>query len=181
MLKLSHNCLDSFPDINKDLKQLDISNNRLTSLKIDTNLELEYLDASYNSISGCVSILSMTLNVLCLQGNRIKTLDLRNCINLGELVADYNDINEIFLPKNITRVCLSENSLLSIDIPNSVEFIEISGNQELSKVIFHENSCLNKFLAMTTDINNIDHLPDSVTEINISKSPILEINRLPKI
>lgn len=180
-MNISNNNLEVFPILPEETTEVDASGNRILDLQVKDCPNLTALDVSHNLICSVIGYLPITLKILDIQGNKLKHLNLEMCVNLEELSADHNLLQEIKLPINIKNVSLSVNSLLSIDIPASVEVINISDNEELSDFTInsvHESKLI-QFHAHNTNLVSIIGLPNSVNEIDISKTQIEIINELP--
>ncbi|CAB4388412.1 unnamed protein product [Rhizophagus irregularis] len=78
-LKMTNENLEGHLDLSDfiNLKKLDCSNNKLTSLDISKNEKLTEIDCSQNNLI---------------------SLDLSNCLNLKSVTANYNRLNELKLP-----------------------------------------------------------------------------------
>lgn len=180
MVMLSKLNLNSLPKLPEDIIHLDISDNRILDLHVINTPKLEYIDASHNMICTIVDILPISLKFLDISSNKLKILDLGYCVNLQELAASHNLLTEVILPQGIKCVDINDNSLTYIDIPSSIEDITLYDNPELHKIIFYPESKLSYISLSNTNITSLNDFPDSIKEMDISRTPIDIITKLPR-
>ncbi len=148
------------------IKKLSITSCGLKNLN---NLppNVERLDVGYNNINRLIKDdIPESLTEIIAIHNHIYLIDLKTCNNIKILNVSNNPLNLIAgFPQNINKLFACTSSL------NTVEHIE-----ELKKL-----TCLK---INTTDIDNIDKLPDNIEELDISRILLTKnnglINKLPQ-
>ncbi|WP_313599564.1 T9SS type A sorting domain-containing protein [Epilithonimonas vandammei] len=146
---------------NTNLKTLICSGNRLTSLDISKNTELEYLNCRYNRsqyiyennewvetfMTGLDTSKNTKLKHLDIGINRITEVDVLNNTELEFLSCEFNRISVLDVSNNINLITLNCGW-------NNISYLDISKNINLEKLV-----CANNNLT-TIDINlNYDPKP----------------------
>lgn len=147
-----------------DIKKLHITNCSLLSV---SNLppQVEEIDLEHNQINEitCADIPN-TAYKLDLNNNNLQKLNLLSQDNIRYIDISYNPIKELKLPINIIELNLSSTGI------RTTEFINSLNN-------------LQKLHLDNTEITDIDNLPDSIEELNISRTNLNinggVINKLP--
>ncbi len=121
----------------RELKQLHLSNNGLTSIDASSNTDLIGLYLNNNSLTS-VDVSSLTkLNGLGLDDNELTSIDVSDLTSLVGLYADNNSLTSITGLGNATklvRLSLRKNSLTSLDLAglNALRTLRLCGNSNLS-------------------------------------------------
>jgi len=149
---------------NTNLKKLICSGNRLTNLDISKNLQLQYLDCSYNR------------NYNYNNGNEeiyIRNLDTSKNTNLRHLDVHNNQISKLDISKNIELEFLNCNY-------NKLSNLNISYNYKLKNLhcknySWIEGSNLISSLDLTNNINleTLNCSGNNLTTLNIAQNPNL--------
>ena len=152
---------------NKNLKYLDLSDNKLETLDVSKNTELEKLYASRNGLESIKLGTKDKLTELKVDENELESIDVTGLPVLKLLEVSGNKLHELDVSKNTNLVSLyaRENYLTSIDVSDigtSLEYLDVSANDiqslDLSK---------NRFLVYLSVYGN------NLSEIDISSCLLL--------
>ena len=141
------------------LQELDCSNNSLTSLNMNQNLNLMELDCSDNNLASLdVSSNTMLSNLDC-DTNNLSTLDVTQNMILQTLSCSYNYLNSLDVTQNISLTSLNciYNFMVYLDVSantkleylncgyNNLTELDVSQNIVLTELYCQHNSlrCLN--------------------------------------
>ena len=118
------------------LNDLRCNGNKLTSLNLSSNTELEVLDCCYNALT---------------------SLDLGNNRKLKELICYYNTIASMKLPDSLTSLDCYNNKLTSLDLSNftSLEFLAF-GDNKLSSVNLSGCTRLKEIKCNYSNLHSLD-------------------------
>jgi len=125
MQTLSFQNLTTIPQLDDNIKQLDISYNKIKDL---TNLpsNLEYLNCSHNNITE-ISNLPATLKTLVCSYNQIKNIVIPP--NLKRLNCMYNEIKDIIFTDELEFININHNYLSNISsLPSTLKVLLCSNN-----------------------------------------------------
>ncbi len=149
MQNLSFNNLTELPQLDSNLKWLDVSYNKLTQINnLPTNLE--YLNCSHNNIKNLLEL-----------PQTLKTL-----------VCSYNQISNIILPAKLERINCMFNNIQNINFNDNLEVIIINYNYLSS--IKYLPSKLKVLLCANNIISNLPHiLPSNLHTLNCANNNLL--------
>lgn len=138
---------------NTNLKTLICSGNKLTSLDISKNLQLEYLNGSYNrdynydsgeaievSLTNLDTSKNSKLKHLDVHNNQISSLNLNNNIELEFLNCDYNKLNSLNVSNNLQLVTLSCKNYSWINGASQISTLDITNNINLETLVCAGNN-----------------------------------------
>ena len=118
---------------NLDLQFLDASGNTLTQLDLSNNPALEHLRINFNQLSEIDLSNNSFLKDIWINNNNLISLDLGNNNMLENLGVNLNQLSEIDLSNkpNLINVYCEENNILVLDINNApfLSSLRCSGNQ----------------------------------------------------
>ena len=118
---------------NTELQFLDASGNTITDLDLNNNTMLEYLICNFNQISEIDLSNNLLLRDIWLNNNNLTSLDLAVNDSLISLRCSLNDITEMDLSNkpNLSTVFCNDNSISVLNINNAPELSSLwcSGNQ----------------------------------------------------
>ena len=171
-----------FYQISPNARELDFSDNRLTSLTLPSGLtNLKDLDLSDNQLTSFTLPEGLTsLEYLDLDNNRLTSLTLpEDLTGLKDLTLATNQLTSLNLPENLSIwrwLDLSDNQLTSLTLPAGLSslVLDLSGNQ-LTSLILPEG---------LTDSRELDISNNQLTSLTLSEgltslgSLDLENNRL---
>ena len=174
-LNLSNNKLTSLDlDGNILLEELEIYDNYISKLDLNKNLNLQSLNASSNNINILVLPKTLSLATIDISGNKLRSLNLSFYKELYNLDVSRNNLNAIILPdtKFLTEIFISENNLTKLDVSSctNLEYISASNNN-ISELIL-PNASLDDKKYLLKDLY-IEH--NNLSNLNISKYTNLEI------
>jgi Leucine-rich repeat (LRR) protein len=160
-LGISYNNISEIENIPTSISRLYISNNKISSIKnLENKINLLVLDLSHNSI-----------------------LTIENLPNkLQELYINHNKVIYIkMLPTFLVKLDISYNNItdeqLPIKLPETLRYINISGNLLTKIDIIHKN--IDTILADQNMIVNIYNLPENLKELSIFSNRLKIIHNLP--
>ena len=165
-LDLSNNKLTSL-DLSGNilLETLKISNNQILTLDLNKNLNLKTLNARVNNIN--ILVLPKTLSLIDIEvsSNKLRSLNLSFYKKLAVFTASKNNLNAIVLPdsKILKKIYVSENNLTSLDLSPCTNLEEIYANNNnisdliLPNAVVDGKDYLLKILHMEyNNLNNLD-------------------------
>jgi hypothetical protein len=132
---------------NIKLFDLNISDNKIEEINLSKNINLEHLNLSNNQIKDINLLENIKLIYLNISINKIKFISLNKNINLIEINLSNNQLHEIDLSKNINliEINLSNNQLHEIDLSNNINLRKINlSNNNFLKLDLSNNKELNK-------------------------------------
>ncbi len=159
VLDISHNRLASLKFCNNTLEEIDCSDNSITDIDLSGLPSLKRLDCSNNSIVHFPQ--NSSLEILDCSYNNI--ISLHKIINVKKLICDFNKIEHIDYCHNIEELLCSNNRLIFLPICNKASYIDCSDNN-IKKIDY-----LDSLLDMICDYD--DNL-DISTEYTISSCTI---------
>ena len=106
---------------NIDLQFLDASGNTITQLDLSNNSVLEYLEINFNQLSEIDLSNNSFLKDIGINNNTLTSLDLGNNNLLENLMVNFNQLTEIDLSNkpNLINVYCEENNISVLDINNT--------------------------------------------------------------
>lgn len=150
----------------KALTSLDCSDNQLSSLKLNNNINFEGLDCSNNNLTSLDVKKYVKLKTLACSDNKLKNLDVSKNVKLGLLVCNNTQLSSLDVSRNVKLKYLdcNNNQLSSLNLNKNValEQFECSGNK-LSSLDLSSNTKL-----IILDCNN-----NQLTDLNVSKNVVL--------
>ena len=133
-LKCNNNRISSISlSSNPDLETLDCSGNIIKSLNLTRNLKIEYLDCSNNQFDSLnISELKMLNNLWC-ENNNMSYLDISKNSKLKKLVCYNNKLTGLYIDYNteLTHLNCRRNDLKSLNLRynKSLEWLNCSSNE----------------------------------------------------
>lgn len=128
----------------KEIRQLNCSSNMIADAKgIDKLVNIIDLNLSNNNISSIDINRNVELKNLELKNNLIENIDVSKNVNLQKLDLSNNKIRSIFLTNNLLleELDISNNELKELDIKNNLNLIRLSlQHNNFSKEIDSSNS-----------------------------------------
>ncbi len=112
-----------------ELKTLDCSNNKLTTLDVSKNPKLELLDISSNQVTHFDFSKNPALNTLLCQKNALKSLDMRGNKALVTLDCSRNQLVELMLPTDMTELRLDCSRNQFTDIAQVLDKTQVTMEQ----------------------------------------------------
>lgn len=177
-LTLSNCNLEYFPHINIDtLENLDLSWNNLSFFS-GKYKNLKNLNLSSNSITSIDISNCKKLSTVNVQSNFLSFLDIEN-FSLKYLDASMNNIYDIYLSTpELTTLNLSCNEISKISFDNVKSFIlkklDVSGNI-INSIEDMRFSILKHLDISNNDISYIEDLPSTLTVLNLEYNPLYYI------
>lgn len=167
-----------------DLKTLVCDNNRLSSIVLNKNIELEYFSCYNNQISILDIQKNSKIKFLNCGANQLQSLDISKNILLEELWCSYNQLNNLDLSANIALqklTCLYNNLVtLSFDNHKNLEIISCDQNKltsinvtnvlNLKWLSCQNNKLLNIDLSKNQKIQHLFCNKNSLQVIDINKN-----------
>ncbi len=149
------------------LTVLDCSGNKLTSVDITQNVQLEKVNCDNMSLLNLDVTKNPNLVELTCVGNELTNLDISHNPKLEQLTCNYNNLTNLDVTQNTQLAVLfcNGNQLTSMDISqnNQLKALWIGENQLTSIDVTH-NSQLHSFLCYANGLTSID----------VSQNPQLE-------
>lgn len=124
-----------------NLRYLDCSENKLSSLDVSGNPLLERVDCSENQLTNLNVTSSTFLRQLFVNDNKLTSLDIHSCVNLEELNCSINHLTELSIAQNAKLKVLHcfANNFYSVDLKNGNEAnlitMDIRNNPTLTCII----------------------------------------------
>lgn len=139
--------IEGFTKLEKlDIGFIDITKrNFVTNLDLSNNINLKWLNCSYNELSNINLSKNTALTVLMLENNKLTSLDISTNTLLYTLFCINNNITSINVSKNtsLTSLTLSQNRLTSLDLSQNVDLKDLAcNNNNLSSLIVSKNTVL---------------------------------------
>jgi len=174
-----------------NITELNISGNKLTSLNVSANNNLETLNCSYQDYTmvaqGILTSLTLgsnsNLKTVNADGNALTFLNTQGCPNLEELRLYDNSLGSLFLSNNtalkyldIANDMAGQNDLYALNISNSpIEFLRLSRVANINNLIGLEGkTTLKKLLVDGCAFINLDLSTNTnLEELNAQSSPNL--------
>lgn len=148
-----------------ELKNLNISNNRVTGIDISSNVKLSWLRCEYNNINQLDTKQNSLLYSISCGNNQIKELDLSNNLKLHDLDCSNNQIEKLDTSKNVllTQLSCSDNKIGSIDISNcdKMEYLWCNNNL-LTELNLKDNIRLTTLSCLHNNITELDLINNAV-------------------
>ena len=118
---------------NTDLQFLDASGNTITDLDLSNNTMLEYLTCNFNQISDIDLSNNLLLKDISMSYNSLTSLDLAFNDSLNALGCSWNAITELDLSNkpNLEFIFCEDNTLSVLELSNAPELVRVwcTGNQ----------------------------------------------------
>jgi Leucine-rich repeat (LRR) protein len=175
--------LDSLP---YDIKEIDVSSKKITSLDVTRFKKLKTLECSNNQLTSLH--LNEDLETLFCRDNQLTSLHLNE--NLKKLHCDDNQLSSLHLNKNLEKLYCSYNQLTSLQLNENLKILYCSYNQltslQLNKnleILFchnnqisclHLNENLKTLYCYYNQLTSL-HLNENLETIDYDKNPIFEI------
>jgi Leucine-rich repeat (LRR) protein len=148
------------------LENLNINNNDISELNLDSNLNLKELSFLNNKISSINLSYNTKLTKLNCRGNQLTTLNLEPCLDLQILDCRNNNLQNLDISNNtkLTEIYCLDNNLTELNLAKNIFLKSIAcGHNKLSSLDFSQHSAL-EFLSC----NNND-----LSELNLSENVLL--------
>ena len=149
-----------------DLVNLDLQNNKMTTLDITQNTILEDVNMSNNQLPTFDLSQNTLLTDLNASSNLITTLDLSQNVALEELNLTSNELPTLDVSTNI----LLENLLLGF---NELPTLDVTNNPELFRLNISDNLFTTTGLDLTQNprLDNLNASNNQIESLNISQNP----------
>lgn len=165
---------------NNDLSQ----KNNITSLNLTNNVNLQYLDCSFNDLSSLDISNNTALHILFLQNNKFPNIDVSNNILLETLFCFNNQLTTLNISKNTLLTSLScySNPLTSLDLStnlllrdldcsfNNLSSLNISVNTALDYLNVSNNNLTSLNVTNNTALNVLNCHQNQLTSLDLSKN-----------
>ena len=142
-----------------DLTRLECHMNKLTSLDLSKNINLEYLACHLNQLSTLDLSTNIALEYLHCPDNNITNLDVSKNTKLTYLDASKNELTSLNIGNNLEllRLRLQRNKLASLDISKNIKLtvLLIDGNK-LTEFDVSNNTALERLIASGNQLTNLD-------------------------
>ncbi len=130
----------------RNLKELDCSSNKLTSLDVSNNLLLTKLDCSANSISKLDVSKNLDLKRLNFSNNLLTAIDVSKNLQLIEITGSYNHelgLLDVYNNKELITLSVSNCNLSFLDVSQLAVLQDLLiGNNQLTAIDVSKNSKL---------------------------------------
>ncbi|AWV99899.1 leucine-rich repeat domain-containing protein [Arcticibacterium luteifluviistationis] len=167
-----------------DLQELYCFDNRLTSLDVNSNLNLKELSCDSTYLTSLDVSNNVNLEVLRCSVNSLTSLDVSKNLNLEELFFPYNSLTSLDVSKNVNLKALysSGNSLSSLDVSNNVNLeilncsvnsltsLDVSRNVNLKILGCGVNFLTSLDLSKNLNLENLFCIFNSLTNLDLSKN-----------
>ena len=153
-------------EIFKQLKHLSCSANRITSIDLSQNTNLEVLKCSDNLISIIDLTENQALINLDLSGNPLSALDVSNNPSLKELDIRYNNIKELNVDSNL----MLESLVCS---GNDINTLDLTNNGSLRALSVSENNLTTLDLSNNPELVTLDCSDNKLEQLDLSNNPEL--------
>ncbi len=126
---------------NKDLEILEVLNNQLKVLDVRNNINLKRLYCNNNLLTSLDVSKNVNLTTLIIDKNDIQRIDLSNNLELGIFTANYCELSQIDIGMltKLYRLSLYDNHLSSIDVTNNPLLERIDGRKQTLHYTFTYN------------------------------------------
>lgn len=164
---------------NTNLKKLICSGNRLTNLDISKNLQLQYLDCSYNRnynynngneeiyITNLDTSKNTNLRHLDVHNNQISTLEISKNIELEFLNCNYNKLSNLNISYNYKLKNLQCKNYSWIEGSNLISSIDLTNNINLETLNCSGNNLTNLDISQNFNLKFLDCNENKLVNINI--------------
>ncbi|TDX84395.1 T9SS type A sorting domain-containing protein [Epilithonimonas xixisoli] len=164
---------------NTNLKKLICSGNRLTNLDISKNLQLQYLDCSYNRnynynngneeiyIRNLDTSKNTNLRHLDVHNNQISTLDISKNIELEFLNCNYNKLSNLNLSYNYKLKNLQCKNYSWVEGSNLISSLDLTNNVNLETLNCSGNNLTNLDISRNSNLKFLDCKENKLVSINI--------------
>lgn len=143
----------------ENLTGLNLSNNNLSVLNLNTLTKLEYLDVYNNNLNSLNLNATPSMRILYCAANNFTGLNTA-ALNLEQLGCNDNNIVSLNLDNstNLQRLYATGNSLTGINLTNNtnLQYCHLSENPNLGTVDFSSQSQLIELTLGNTGITNLD-------------------------
>ena len=164
----------------KSLKQLDCSNNYLSSINLQNNTALTYLDCSGNNLSSLYVGKNDQLRFLYCSGNKLTALDIKNS-KIESLKCDSNKLTSLIVKSNayLQKISCTNNNLTSIDFSGCKSLVSfevdstylknlnVSGCEQLSHIHLVDNNLVSLNASGCVNLRYINCYNNKMTGINL--------------
>lgn len=165
----------------ESLEYLDVSFNKLKSINITHLKNLKNFKCAYNELKQInlpyeIEFLDCSNNELC---GKLEGID--NLTNLHTLLCSYNKLNKINFSKlyMIKKLEIISNDLQLLEnIPNSIEYLDCSYNNEIN-LDFGLPEQLKILNCANCNLTKLNNLPSNLKELTCSSNHIESLDNLP--
>lgn len=170
------------------LKELNCYNNKITSLDLSKNIELNELDCSSNELTSLKISNNIKLEYLyCYYNSRLSSLDVSKNINLIDLDCEDTNLSSLNISNNkkLDYLCCSDNSIKTLDLTKNTELtsiecgynkltnINLSKNSKLKYLSISDNQLTTLELSNNPNLTNLNCNYNQLTHLDTSHNPKL--------
>ncbi|MDR1080909.1 MAG: hypothetical protein LBQ79_08065 [Deltaproteobacteria bacterium] len=154
-------------DSQSSLKFLDVSGNSLGSIEVGANTSLEHLDVSGNYLGSIDVGLNTSLEHLDVSGNYLSSIDVGTNTSLKHLDVRDNSIGSLNLSTN--------TSLEYLNVRNtSLDSIDVGANTSLKHMDVSDNSIYSLDVSANTSLEYLDVSDNSIGSLDVSANTSLK-------
>ncbi|MBE9488616.1 MAG: fimbrillin family protein [Bacteroidetes bacterium] len=159
----------------KNLRELDCSDNLLTSLNVNNNPKLEELDCSYNKLTSLnIGDANYLRNIDC-SNNLLNSINVDYNISLNELNCSSNNLKSIDVTyASLTKLECQNNNITSINFNKYLSELDCSDN-ELTSINFTDKEYLCELNCSGNDLESII-INDNLYGLNCSYNQLTSID-----
>lgn len=168
VLKCDHNQLTHLDvSMSPDLRQLDCSNNQLSSLSIDGNGQptflgvvsnATFLNCSYNKLTSLTLKETNRYYSIDCRNNSLTQLDVSGCTDLIVLDCSNNSLTKLDLSNaaSVSELNCSNNSLTKLDVSSTASMSQLDcSNNQLQTISFEDGSSIHTFNCDNNQLSSI--------------------------
>ena len=154
-------------NINKDLKILNLANNKIEKLDLKELVNLKELNLSNNKLTNLNLENLKNITSLIITNNEIKEIDIKNLKDLETLEIANNNIEKIDLNNNpnLIKLNISSTKIKDIDV------------EKLKKLKSLNISNMNLKEVKPFNIEEVDYSNNSIKDISVFKDLLKDVNR----
>lgn len=158
---------------------LNAGNNKLTSIDISQNINLESLSLPYNQLTELDVSKNTKLTSLVLVNNKLSAVDITKNLLLYDFWIDSNMLTNIDLSKNIALKSLyaNKNHFTNLDLSNNLDLGFIScGDNQIKNMDLSKHNKLHFFSAPRNNLTSLNFKNGAntlITYFNILENPDL--------
>lgn len=170
------------------LKNLNCSNNRLTTIDIRQNTKLTDLNISSNALDSLDVSVNFSLEELYCQDNLLTYLDVKSNEQLKILDFTSNQIIDINISKNtsLTKLKCANNQLTKLNVEstvhltelicstNLIDSLDVSKNELLTTLFCASNQLTDLYLTENDSLVFLDCSGNQLTSLDVSMNKVLK-------
>ena len=152
-----------------NLTELNVGDNKLTSIDLSGNTKLRWLEASYNQLTSIK--LPQSMQSVVLNHNKLTNLDLHENTNLISVEAENNNLTSLNVAniKSLSRLEIENNNLETLVVSGtSLAYISVVPPTNLKKL--YASSMENLQSLYLGNFTNLDDIDTSFSKFEMSSS-----------